>query len=93
MALRHALLPYLHQLDFEEGFARRWFPRGRSVPIVLDPEVSFGAPVVAGTGIQTATLSGMIEAGETAESVAWWYRLGIPLVDAAVHFERSLSAA
>lgn len=93
VAMKAALLPYLRQLDFDfEGMARRWYPLGKSEPVVIDPEVAFGAPVVAGTGIQTSVLAGMAASGETPESLAWWYEISITQVDAALRYERSLAA-
>lgn len=93
MAMKDALLPYLRQLDFDDGFARRWYPRGKHVPVVLDPEMAFGAPVVAGTGIETAVIADLHREGETAESIAWWYEIDHHSVDAAILFEESMSSA
>lgn len=93
LAIKAALTPYLRQLEFDlEGIARRWFPLGKEAPVVIDPGIAFGAPVVAGTGIRTATLAAMEKAGESPESIAWWYELEIPQVDAALRYERSLAA-
>lgn len=94
VAMKHALDMYLQRLDFGlDNLAARWFPLGKHRPVVIDPEVAFGAPVVKGTGIETAVIRGMVEAGESIEAVAWWYDLEHQQVDAALEYERSLTAA
>ena len=42
-----------HQIEFDSrtGISRRWFPLGRSNPIVVDPSVGFGAPTIVNRGI------------------------------------------
>src|SRR5438093_136641 len=47
----HVFEPYLKEVDFSplSSLAERWWPLGRDVPVVLDPRIAFGAPVVAGT--------------------------------------------
>lgn len=83
--------PLLHSLDYaESGDAVRWWPRGKSTPIVLDPKRAFGAAIVARSAVPTRALFDAHRAGETAESIARWFRVGIDEVDAAIAFETSL---
>ena len=94
VAMKSTLLQYLRQLDFGlDGLAERWYPLEPSRAVVLDPQVAYGAPVVKGTGIETAVLTKLVEGGETPDSVAWWYELEPDEVDAALEFERSLLPA
>lgn len=88
------LEPLLEDLDFDEesGVARRWWPLGKHQPIVLDPEVSFGAPTVAGTRIRTELVAGMA-AADTMAATTTAFELGSSEVEAAVAFERHLRAA
>jgi uncharacterized protein (DUF433 family) len=49
-------LPYLveeamEQLEFELELASKWYPVGKNIPIVVDPYVSSGVPVIEGRGI------------------------------------------
>jgi uncharacterized protein (DUF433 family) len=49
-------LPYLveevmEQLEFELELASRWYPVGKKIPIVVDPYISSGVPVIEGRGI------------------------------------------
>jgi hypothetical protein len=47
-----------HQIEFDQvtGISARWYPMGKDTPVVVDPRFNFGAPAVAGRGIQTANV-------------------------------------
>jgi len=85
---------YLTELDFDprSSLAQRWWPLGRNVPIVLDPKVAFGAPVVAGTATRTDIVSGLARAVHI-EAAAEAYRIERSAARAAVEFESQLAAA
>ena len=83
------------QIDFESstGLARRWYPLGQNVPVVLDPAVSFGRPSVAGTGIATANVFDFYSGeGESVEKAANWHDISFAAVEAAVRFELRLAS-
>ena len=69
MAWERIVLERFDQFDYEEDLALRWHPRGRGTPIIIDPRISFGAPILESTGTPTWVLKGRIEAGETAEEI------------------------
>jgi uncharacterized protein (DUF433 family) len=73
--------------------AATWWPRGRDVPVVLDPTRSFGTPIVADRGVPTHVLAGPVEAGDSPELVGNWFEVPIHDVQVAVTFERSLLVA
>ena len=88
------LSPFLKEMEFDPvtGAAERWWPLGRAVPVVLDPKIAFGAPVIAGTALRT------VEAARMARrvpipSVADAYELSMDRIEAAVAFETQLAAA
>ena len=83
--------PFLAEIDFnpKTALAERWWPRGKKVPVVLDPQIAFGAPIVAGTAIRTSTLVRMADevgAAETADA----FDLKMSDVEAAQDFEQTL---
>lgn len=41
----------IHTFDYEVELASRWYPIGKTVPIVVDPRISAGLPVVLGRGV------------------------------------------
>lgn len=63
-------------------------PSDASKIIVIDPQVSFGNPIVASRGIRTSAIAGRIDAGESPETVAQDYRLEPYEVEAAILYER-----
>lgn len=58
-------------------------------PIVIDPRISFGRPVVGKAFVSTRTILDRIDAGEKVEDVARDYELTDQAVEEAVVFERA----
>ncbi len=84
----------LQEVEFDDktNLVTQWWPLGRDVPIVLDPRIAFGAPVVAGTRIPTSTLA-LYTIGNSVPAVADAFSLEPSQVDAAVGFEAELALA
>lgn len=79
---------YARRVHYDEGTAVRWCPIDG---VVLDPAVQFGGPTVAGTRVPTATVAE--SAGAVgAERASEWLGLELSQVQAALSFERKLSA-
>jgi uncharacterized protein (DUF433 family) len=57
--------------------------------IVIDPEVSFGRPIVAGRGVRTATIISRIDAGEEPQDVAQDYGLEPEELEAAISYKQA----
>jgi uncharacterized protein (DUF433 family) len=73
--------------------ALRWFPVPKKRLVVLDPQVQFGEPIVAGGGVPTDTLAAAYKAeGENIARVARLYCVTPQEVKAAVAFEQQLAA-
>lgn len=88
------LEPFLDEIDFDKdtALAARWWPWGRSFPIVLDPRVLFGAPAIEGTRLRTDVIAGMVKVNSPNE-VREAFRISGHQVGAAVEFESQLAAA
>ena len=84
---------FLSEIEFDAGtsLARRWWPRGRKVPVLLDPAIGFGSPIVAGTGIHTSSIARLASASSVREA-AVAFEIDIRLAEAAVAFEAELAA-
>lgn len=82
---------FLTVVKFEGDIARRIEPQGELSPVVLDPEVRFGASSVK--GISTSALRDLVEAGDAVELVAQDYNLELGDVVAALEYERQLVVA
>jgi uncharacterized protein (DUF433 family) len=85
----------LGSVEFDGETPRRWFPLGtRRRQVLLDPEIQFGAPIVAGAGIPTDTIAAAYVAeGMDSRAVGRIFDIEPRLVDAAVAFEKQLLAA
>jgi uncharacterized protein (DUF433 family) len=79
---------YLSHVEFSEGddpWAIRLRPAGKQSPVVIDPEMGFGAPTV--NGIRTEALAELVDAGEPIEDVANDYGLQPAVLKAALAYE------
>lgn len=89
--MRKVFEAHLRRVEWGElRSAARLFPflvveRGDSRPIVIDPEIAFGRPVVSDAFISTRSILDRIDAGETVEEIAGDYGL----TREAVVFERA----
>jgi uncharacterized protein (DUF433 family) len=81
-------------IDFEElsGRALRWYPAGRSEPVVVDPKVMYGRPSITEAHIPTDVVHSLYKGeGGDVGAVAAWYNISQRQAEAAVAFEESLA--
>ena len=81
------LSPFLETIEYEDGFARRWWPLGAEQRIVVDPDIGFGQPVVAGSGVRTESVLEQLKAGSSLEQTAYDFALQVKDVGYALAFE------
>ena len=95
IAMRRVLEAFLARVDWDDRdlpirlypFLRGTESAGRA--IVIDPQVSFGRPILADSGISTSALVHRIDAGEGIEAVARDYDITPGDVEAAILFEKA----
>lgn len=70
-AWAEAIEDRIREFDYDEirRLAIRWFPRGRGVPVIIDPQIAFGAPILADSKLPTWILRDRLNAGETLEEM------------------------
>lgn len=92
---REIVSPYLNALEFDERDAQaiRWWPRGASGAIVVDPAVAFGRPLLAEHRVPTDLLRLGVKAGDSIADLAAAYEIPEEAVREAVDFENALRAA
>jgi len=86
------IAPYLKGLEFEDETVTRWWPLGRSQPIVIDGARSFGQPIVFKEGVPTAVLNRAFKAEDSVDRVAEWFLVERRSVRAAIKYESQLAA-
>lgn len=79
------------EFDYEFELAMRWYPAGRDSLVVIDPRVSFGAPVVH--GLPTWVVKGRWNAGESVEEISEDFDIPEGAVKDALAFEQITIAA
>lgn len=95
LAIRQLLSAHLQRIERDlQGLPVRLYPApalGIETPrvIVIDPRISFGAPVVRSRAIRTSVLADRIDAGESIHEVAADYDLETSEVEAAILYERA----
>ena len=95
------LRAYLDRIERDSsGLPIKLYPFMRSQPareqprsIVIDPRVSFGRPVISGTGIPTAVLAERYKAGDSYAELAKDYETSVEAIEDAIRCELDLKAA
>ena len=100
LAIRQIVHAYLKRIERDvRGIPVRLYPftRKRDLDeprsVVIDPSISFGRPVLVGTGIATAVVAERFKAGETIEDLARDYARGALEIQEAIRCELPLEAA
>ena len=100
LAMRSVLEAYLERIERDDqGLPVRLFPftrrRALSEPraVVIDPAVSFGRPVLMGTGIPTAVIAERYKAGDSMDALAADYGRTRLEIEEAVRCELQVEAA
>jgi uncharacterized protein (DUF433 family) len=90
LAMKETLKFLLTRIEW--GIASRLFPliqtEGDATKILcIDPRISFGKPTIVGTGIPTAAIADLYEAGEEVEDIAHEFSCTSDQVRTAIRFE------
>ncbi len=88
------VLPTLSEtLDFNSfDIAQRWWPRGKSGGIVIDPNRHFGRPIVDEANMSTDVIYDLYKSGHSIEDIVNWYEISAQSIKLAIDFEEKLAA-
>ncbi len=96
LAMRRLFDEHLKRIEWDSSkFPVRFYPfvsaasPSEARPIVIDPRIAFGRPVMASKAITTSTIAERIDAGETVEDVAADYDLAQSEIEQAILYERA----
>src|ERR1700722_9546257 len=96
IAMRKLFAEHLKRIEWDSSrFPVRLFPfvsfttPAGERPIVIDPRIAFGRPVVVRAGVSTSAIAERIDAGETVEAIAADYDLGPSAIEEAALYERA----
>jgi len=93
-AIREVLAPHLYRgLDFSSDDAvLRWWPMTKARKVVIDPERSFGQPILSNAGIPTTVIRDAFQTERSTTRVAAWFEIDERSVRDAIDFEEQLAA-
>ncbi len=100
LAMRNLLRAHLRRIERDLGglpvrlfpFTRKRLPEEPKF-VVIDPYISFGRPVLVGTGIPTVVIAERYKAGESIEELAADYSCQGSEIEEAIRCELQLKAA
>ena len=100
LAIKDLLKAYLSRIERgSDGLPIRLFPFTRKghleepKAVVIDPQVSFGRPILAGTGIATSMIAERYKAGESIHELAEDYGRQTNEIEEAIRYELQLQEA
>ncbi|MBI4504259.1 MAG: DUF433 domain-containing protein [Chloroflexi bacterium] len=82
----------LQSVDYEGDLAARWYPLGRDVPVVIDPYLSAGEPVIPGRRVRVEVIIKRFRAGQSIRFIARDLKLGTEQVEAVIRHSDQLAA-
>lgn len=85
----------IREFDYDEirRLAVRWFPRGRSTPVVIDPQIAFGTPILEDSKLPTWVVGERLRAGESIEEIGDDFGISEVAIRHAIEFEGMRGAA
>lgn len=91
-AIEKMLEKYLERIDYEKEIPIRLFPfspQGEAKLISIAPQVAFGKPVIASSGIVTKMIADRFNMGESKSEIATDYGITEEEVDEAIIYEEA----
>jgi uncharacterized protein (DUF433 family) len=80
------------QLEYEYDLAARWYPVGKDIPIVVDPRISAGLPVIKGRGITVEAIQKRyFQAKQKMEFIERDFELEHDVVEEAIRFAEAVA--
>ena len=82
----------IDQIEYDDELASRWFPIGKAVPIVVDPKLSTGLPVIKGRGVTVQAIRNRFKADLRIDFIAKDFEMEPDLVETALQYGERIAA-
>ena len=82
----------IDQIEYDDELAARWFPIDKTVPIVVDPKLSTGLPVIQGRGVTVQAIRKRFKSGLRIDFIARDYDMDRDLVETALQYWDNVAA-
>jgi uncharacterized protein (DUF433 family) len=79
--------PFLDTVEYEGELVRRWWPLGKDVAVLVDPDYGFGLPVIAGTGVRTEIIAERKRAGDSTNEITYDFGVTPSQIQDALRWE------
>jgi uncharacterized protein (DUF433 family) len=86
-AWEEVLDPFLDTVEYENELVRRWWPLGKDIKVVVDPDYGFGLPVIEGTGVRTEIIAERHRAGDSTEEITYDFGVTANQIKDALRWE------
>jgi len=81
----------LAQIEYEYELASKWHPVGMGVPIVVDPQISGGLPIVKGRGITVEAIHRRFKANQKIDFIARDFELDRGTVEEVIRYAEQVA--
>jgi len=79
------------QIEYEYELARRWYPIGKNIPIVVDPRISAGVPIIEGRGITVEAIYKRFKADQDIAFIEKDFDLKHGIVEKVIRYREKLA--
>ena len=79
--------PFLDTVEYEGEIVRRWWPLGKDVEVLVDPDFGFGLPVVQGVGVRTEIIAERYRAGDSTDEISYDFDVSTKQIKDALRWE------
>ncbi len=82
------IIPFTEKIEYSNitNVALKFFPLGKDINIVIDPQIQFGKPTINGTRITTDVITEMLKNNFDVKDIANWYELDEKTVNNIANF-------
>lgn len=80
----------IDQLEYESELAAKWYPVGKTIPIVVDPRISAGLPTIVGRGVTVEAIDKRFSSGQKWDFIAQDYELTEDTVQEVLRYSRKI---
>ena len=81
----------LSQIEYEHELASRWYPVGKDIPIVVDPQISAGLPIIKGRGITVEAIYKRFKADQDIAFIADDYDIKPLVVEQVIRYREKVA--
>lgn len=79
------------QIEYEYELASRWYPVGKNIPIVVDPRISAGLPIIKDRGITVEAIYKRFKADQDIAFIEKDFELQRGIVEKVIRFREKVA--